>query len=305
MRTLSPGDRRFVAIFLAGLLVFMAGCGGNEPAEPEDSEATGTLAAVEENLRDIRSGRVAMAIRVTSPDAEPSGWEMQGPFQAAEDEEQLPLADLAYIDRAGDSIEESRFVADGDRAWVVTATGPKALEEESLEALKGGEDPAGIRTLRLTNWIRGEAQQQPGEPIDGEATTTYTGEVNAVGAMRDLLVLAANMGAYVPRTLTGTHPERVQEAVQGAELQVVAKIDDDLLRKMTLSIDLASGSTELRDGIGALSGSRIEFEMTINEINQPIEVPAPPEGAERPPPPKRQPTPEPGRLPGASEVGEE
>ena len=278
MRPSSTGRSRASAALLVALLVVLVGCGGENPPEPEAQEAPGTLAAVEENLDDIRSGRVAMTIRVTSPDADPRVWEMEGPFQSPEGEDELPVADLTYRDRSGDT--ESRFVSDGDRAWIVTEKGPEVLEGEDLEALRGGEDPAGLRTLNLTDWVSGDVQRNPGEAIDGEATTTYTGEVDAVGAMEDLMVLAANTGAYVPRTIIASHHERVRQAVQGAELSVVATDDGDLLRKVTLAMDLASDPAELSDVIGALAGPRIELELTISDINQPIEPPAPPQGAD-------------------------
>ncbi|MBW3536451.1 MAG: hypothetical protein KY395_01600 [Actinobacteria bacterium] len=282
MRAHLTRPRRALIVVLAGLLVLAAGCGGDEGAapDPEPEQPSGTLAAVEENLEDIRSGQIAVAVRATSADGPPASWEMTGRFAAAEDDERLPVTDLTYIDREGDGVEESRFVADGEGAWVVTPRGPRPVEGDSLDGLRGGEDPAGLRGLHLSEWFSGDVQPQPGEPIDGTSTTAYTGEVDIIAVMNDVLTLAANMRAVVPRDLTGGNTQRVRDAVQSAEVQVLANSADDFLRRVILSMDLTTEGTELRDAIGELSGSRIEMELTLTDINEPIEPPEPPEGAQ-------------------------
>lgn len=283
MRPTLTWAQRFLVVVLAALLVLAAGCGGDDSAapDPDPGEPSGTLAAVEENLGDIDSGQIAVAVRATSAEGEPAAWEMTGRFQAAEDDQSLPVTDLTYIDREGESAEESRFVADGERAWVVTPKGPRAVEGASLEGLRGGEDPAGLRGLHLSEWFTGEVEGQPGASTDGTPTTAYTGEIDVVAVMNDLLTLAANLRAIVPRDLTGASTQRIRDAVQSAELEVLATSEEDLLQKVTLSMDLTADATELRDAIGELSGSHIEMELTLRDVNEPIESPSPPEGAEQ------------------------
>jgi len=253
--------------------------GQSSDADP-DTKLTGSLAPVEQGLAEIESGQVDVVIRANTPGQEPVAFEMHGTFAAAESAEALPLADLEYIDRSGTSAEVSGFVSDGEQAWVITAKGgPKLVKDEQLTALQGGEDVAGLRGLNPTTWFDGEIVEAAGPSVEGEATTAYTGPVDVAAFLNDILPLSANLGAYSATEIEEKDLERVRAAARNATLEVVATAEGDEVHKVTFGVDLEGDPDGLRDVLRELSTNRVELEMTLTGVNEPIEKPARPEGA--------------------------
>lgn len=280
---------RSLRLLLVLLALVVAGC-GDDGANGEDrsadkeseseSELSGPLAPVEESLTEIESGQVDVVIRANTPEQEPLAFEMHGTFAAAESEETLPVANLKYIDRSGTSAEESGFVSDGAQAWVITAKGgPKPVKDEQLKALQGGEDVAGLRGLNPTTWFDGEVAQAAGPAVEGEATTAYTGPVDVAAFLNDILPLSANLGAYVAPEIEEKDLDRVRDAARNATLEVIATDAGDEVHKITFGVDLEGDPDALRDVLRELSANRVEMELTLTGVNDPIDKPAAPEGA--------------------------
>lgn len=272
--------RRLFACLIVGLALVATACGGGEESAKADDDLTGPLAPVERSLGDVRSGRIELALLASTPDGEPVGFEMKGPFSVAEGEDEIPLADLTYVRRIGPQTEESRFVADGERAWVVTQGEVQEVSDKRLEGLKGGEDVAGLEGLHPTRWFDGEVTEEPGEAIDGVETTSYSGEVDAVEVLNDIIGLAGNLGAEVPGRLEGEDAERVRNAVESAELTLLAGTEDHIVRRVAYEVNLAVKAEELRDSLGDLAGVVLQFDVDLTQVNEEIETPSPPDGSE-------------------------
>ena len=270
--------RRRLGVALVASLLVSGACGGDAP-EDDAREQTDPITAIEEGLAQIDSGRIEVAIRAISPEAEPDSFEMSGAFAAATAEESLPIADLTYIDRSGIEPQESRFISDGERAWVVNEHGTKTLEDERLDALRGGGDVAGLRTLEPTTWFEGTPSAQPGEAVDGEPTTSYSGEVDVVALIEDITLMSANLGAFVSEEITDAGADRIRAAASNASLTVVAGTDDNLIRAVDFGVDIADPNG-LRPILRELSANRIEFDLSLQDINEPVAPPKTPEGAE-------------------------
>lgn len=279
--------RKLLAGLFAACLALTA-C-GDEPAPDEDRAAekddapkpTGPLAPVETELAAIESGQVDVVIRANTPGQEPLAFEMHGTFAAAAGGEALPVADLKYIDRSGDSAEESGFVSDGKQAWVITAKGgPREVKDAQLEGLKGGEDVAGLRDLHPTKWfVNGQVVQAAGAPIDGEPSVAYSGVVDVPAFLNDILPLSANLGAYVAPKIEEKDFERVRAAARNAVLELIASEEGNEVHKVTFGVDLEGDPDQLRDVLRELSTNRVEMELTLTRVNEPIDKPARPEGA--------------------------
>lgn len=274
-------------VLLVAAALALSAC-GDDAAKDEDRSAeeegapklTGPLAPVEKELAAIESGKVDVVIRANTPGQELQAFEMHGTFAAATSDESLPVADLKYIDRAGDSAEESGFVSDGEQAWVITAKrGPQAVKEEQLTALQGGEDVAGLRGLHPTKWFDGPIVQKAGPPVEGGATTAFTGPVDVAAFLNDILPLSANLGAYVAPKIDEKDFDRVRDAARNAILEIIATEDGNEVHRITFGVDLEGDPDALRDVLRELSANRVEMELTLSGVNDPIDKPAPPEGA--------------------------
>lgn len=281
--------KRWTAVAIAALTLIVAGCGrdgasdtrGDQP--PEDA-----LAALDEGLSRIDSARIELSLRAVKPNDPPRGFEMTGVFASAATPDKLPLGELTYKQLLPTATKESGFVSDGSRAWVITDRGVTELTEERLEPLQGGEDPAGIRELELREWFVGEPTEGPGEQLDGVPTVVYGGAVDAPTVLNDLLGMTASLGANVPAPLNEEGLKLVRDTAQSPEAAIVAGEEDGLVRKITFSIQLPPDRNDLLDALGRLYAERLEFELTLTDVNEPVPPPGAPEGPAAPttqPPP--------------------
>ena len=283
--------RRGLTAAAAAVLLFVSACGGGEGSEeaaPDGPDETAGFASVQQGLGRIDSGRIELALHAIKPGDPPRGFEMVGLFASAATPDDLPMGELTYKQLLPTATKESGFVSDGSRAWVITDRGVTELQENRLEPLKGGEDVAGIRELNLAEWFAGEPTASPSAPLDGTPTVVYSGEVDAPAALNDLLGMTASLGANVPAPLKDEGIKLVREAVQSPQAAIVAGEEDDLVRKITFSIQLPPDRNDLLDALGRLYAERVEFQLTLTEVNKPITPPAAPSGPAAPttqPPP--------------------
>lgn len=279
-----------LAAALAALLVLVGACGGDGPsdADGENPSTNDGFASVEEGLSRIDSGRIELSLRAVKPDDPPRGFEMAGVFASAASGDDLPVGELTYKQLLPTATKQSGFVSDGSRAWVITDRGVTELQGDRLDPLRGGEDPAGIRELDLAEWFTADPTAQPGETLDGTQTVTYTGQVDAPAVINDLLGMTASLGANVPAPLNEEGLGLLRDAVQSPEAAIVAGEEDDLVRKITFSVQLPPDRNDLLDALQRLYAERLEFELTLTEVNRPVTPPGPPEGPAAPttqPPP--------------------
>lgn len=276
--------KRRLALAVAAVFLLAAACGGDGASDADGSDPSTSegFASVEEGVGRIDSGRIELALRAVNPDDPPRGFEMSGIFASAASPEELPVAELTYRQLLPTATKQSQFVSDGSRAWVITDRGVTELMDDKLEPLRGGEDPAGIRELGLGEWFADEPAQRPGEALDGTPTVVYGGEVDAPAVLNDLLGMTASLGANVPAPLNAEGLELVREAVQSAEAAVVAGEEDNLVRKITFSMQLPPDRNDLLDALGRLYAERLEFELTLTDVNKPVAPPAEPQGPAAP-----------------------
>ncbi len=203
---------------------------------------------------------------------------MEGPFSVAGSGDEVPVADLTYTQRIGGTSTETQFLADGERAWVVTPERTVEVEGKRLDSLKGGEDVSGLKGLHPTTWFEGEVKEAAGEDVGGTETTSYSGEVDAVAVLNDIVALAGNLGAEAPASLEGENAERVRKAVESSSLEVLAGTDDDILRRVVFEVNLAAGE-DLTEVLGDLAGVTLSFDFELTEVNEEVEAPGAPDGA--------------------------
>lgn len=271
--------RTKIVVLVITLLMALTACGG-DPPDPTPTENPDPMAAIDEALADIDSGRIHIVIRANSPGAPPIAFEMSGTFSEAADKMSLPIADLKYSNRSGAEPQDSSFISDGERAWVVNEIGTKEVEGERLAGLRGGGDVVGLAVLNPRSWFKGDPQESEGEPVDGEPTTSYTGEVDALAMIEDIISVSSNLGALAAEKIPPDRRDQIRDAAQNATLEVVAGTEDRLLRTVKFGVDIAGDTAGLAPVLRQLAANRIEFELSLSEINGTFDPPPTPEGAE-------------------------
>lgn len=254
------------ALVLLGLLVAAAGCGGGGGAVGEAADKLG----------EVRSGELYLRL-VVQPRGEagddPFGFELEGPFQLADEEGKLPVARITYTQIANGQEGEATFIADGENAFIEADGVAYELSDEDEDDLRavGGESEDALDGLQLDEWFVDPEERDAeggGKRVDAS--------VDVVNAANDLIELTNELrGEDELQQLEGDDARRLEEAVKKATLELVAG-EDDYLRRLKLIADIGFAVPErLRDVLSSEVGSTFEFELRIDRPNEPVEVQAP------------------------------
>ena len=254
--------------------LFVAGCAESTPGAK-------ALDATQDKLDDVRSGTLSLVLLASAADAPEgtgAGFRLEGPFAVGTEEGSLPVADLRFTRVTGPDERTTRFVSTGSQAFVVAGGDVTELTQDQLADLRvrDGESTEGLEGLTLTRWLD-DPTVAPGPEVDGVATEQVTGTADAIAILNDVIGLLDQFGASedgVDR-LEGDAADRVRKAVSAAAAEVVTGRDDRLLRRATVSVDLAVADPQVREALGDLAGARLAMSLEVTNLNQPVEVAAP------------------------------
>ncbi len=249
----------------------LVGCGKSDAEKALDETAS--------RLGDIRSGQLDMKV-VVSPNTPGSdiGFELEGPF-ALPGEGELPTTDLRYTQIAGENRGDVQFISTKDGAWVEVEGQAYELPADRVEALTGDGGSGGgpLAELELASWAR-DAELREGPSIAGDETDEVHSEIEVVEALNALLGTLEDLGAGEAAKvgpLGGDDADLLEKAVRSSRLEVLIGTDDQLLRRLTLELDIGVEARELAGGLGELSGAEVTLELTIVDPNGAVEVDAP------------------------------
>ena len=208
------------------------------------------------------------------------GFELEGPFALAQ-EGKLPLAEVEYTQIAGARRGTVTFIATGEKAYVVIGNDVYELPPEQVEEFRAEGAPAGdagLGELRIEDWVE-DPEVSDGDEIGGDETDRVTAKLNVVNAVSDLVELARGFGAGsaadLPQ-LEETNERQLEEAVESAEIEILSGKDDRLLRRLAIEIDLeANVPDDLRKALGSLGAAHVDFELTLANPNERVEVEEP------------------------------
>jgi len=141
-------------------------------------------------------------------------------------------------------------------------------------ALKLASDLLGLDAERLE---RPHGSSEPVAEKSGEDVLRLEATPPvAVAALNDLLAAARELGGVELAPVEGPNADQFRRAVRSATAEVLTGKDDRLLRRLAFDVDLGvQGSEQLRQILGSLAGAHVDFELTVTNPNQPVQVEAP------------------------------
>jgi hypothetical protein len=263
--------KRLAAIAL--LVAALGGCGGGSGT----SNPGQALAETAAKLGEIRSGTLQFEL-VVDPHEEGGGFgfELSGPFRLAEPGK-LPVAKIDYTQTAGDERETVTLTSTGERAFVTvdgTTYELPASTADELRAGEGGAGSGGLEELRIDGWIRDPKSSDGGE-VGGADTDKIEAGLDVVAAANDLIELARSFGGPDLGAIQAGEAEQLRDAVRDATLAVWTGDDDRLLRRLRIEADFDPQLPEGLEELARAAGSKITFELAIDDPNAPVEVQAP------------------------------
>lgn len=253
-----------VAVLLA-VLTASSGCG---------SSGGGTAAgpALEETakkLESIESGVMTLEVRITPKDGQEFGYKLEGPIQLAGDGE-VPLADVAYTQRANGKNDTVRLVLTEAGGWVERGGDRTDLTRPQLDELRAsgsllGQD--GLASLRFEDWI-----VEPKLSDGPDATEKVTGKLDVLAAMTGLASLSGLLEGT--KTLSADDRKRVAERIDDSSFELLTGEDDRLLRRLAVGFRFDEDVPEdLRAALGEEAvGADFSFELDLDRVNEPVEI---------------------------------
>ena len=244
--------------------VLLSGCAGAAgPAGP-------ALQATAKNLERIESAVLSVSVRMEPKDAEPFGYDIEGPIRLGQDGAP-PVADVEYTQIANGQDDTVRLVLQEDGTGWIERQGERIdLTAEQLEELRSsgsllGED--GLATLSFEQWIQ-DAKLSGGP----DGTDKVTADLDVSAAMAGLAALSGVLQQDV--VLSAEQRRQVAEAVDESSFELLTGETDRLLRKLALSFTLGSDVPEnLRDAIGEDAvGASFSFDLELDKVNEPVEL---------------------------------
>ncbi len=263
---------RVLAAVLA--LALVAGCGGGESAGD-------VLSQTSERLGEIRSGQIAMSLRMSGADGDQAGavgFELRGPF-SLDGPGSFPVARLDYTQTAGAESATVTLVLTGRSAFVEIDGQAYELPDEQARPLRAaleGVTDAGGGGLAIGDWSIDPALSDGGE-VGGVPTDRVRARLDVLSALDGLRRLALGAGAGESLPAVGEDEAALLErATRRATLDLRTGADDRLLRRLAIDLDFAAEPpVALRPALGPLVGLQVDLRVAIDRPNEPVEVEAP------------------------------
>jgi len=245
-------------VALAGALV-LASCGGGDPS---------TFAAAEEAMAELEAGDLVLELTATSPEGQPVGFRMEGPYSLAADGE-LPVFDVTYTQLLGEVTIETQIVSTGESAYVVADAEVTQIEGANAEALRMGEGE-GFTGLGIDGWVVDPQEDERGDD------TVVTGRVDVADLFGDLSrILSQASGGGELAAPEGEDADRLRELVRESRAEVVVG-EDDLPRTIDLTVDFGGDvPDELVESLGPFAAATFELHVELERIDPDLSVEPP------------------------------
>jgi hypothetical protein len=247
--------------------VALAGCGG------EQIDAGPVLAETAAKLGKIRSAEsLHVRLFVDPRERDPFGFEIEGPFSCG-DGGAVPTLDVEYTQTANGEEATVRLVADGTNGFVVLGENAYEMSDEQETELAAAcadlTSDGGLASVDVGDWV-----VDPKASRDGDVDRVE-GEVDVVAVTNGLVDVARSFGGSTLSQLDRDDAQKIAEATEDSEFELVTGHEDRLLRFLLLEAELGFDTPDdLRELLGEV-GATFTFELEVDGPNEAVEVEPP------------------------------
>jgi hypothetical protein len=266
-----------LAVLAVGVVLLARG--GEQAAPPADPG--GLVAQAFANASPVTSGRLALALDVEAPGAEPLRLRVEGPFAARGARGAVPRFDLAVRSEAGGETLETGLVSTGQAGFLRLAGQVYELDARSWAALRdgfagAGEEGPGAALPRLgldpRGWLRAPREAGRREE-DGVEVVHLTAAADPAALARDLAGLVGSARALAGGAPRATAPAALGAALRDVRVELWTGAGDGSLRRLSVRGGLAPPGA----AAGREPGS-LRLDLRHTDLNAGVTVPDP-EGA--------------------------
>ena len=120
-----------------------------------------------------------------------------------------------------------------------------------------------------TNWLT-NLENEGTEDVEGTETIHISGQADVSGLLEDIRRIADRAGPAADQ-ITGDQLAQIEESIQSADFDVYSGEDDNVLRKVTASLEVAPSE----ETAGAPDSLTVDFSLTFSEVNEEQSISAP------------------------------
>ena len=284
--------RARVAILALALAVPAAAAGcGDDGGGGGSEDPTQVLEQTFNDAQPITSGELGISLD-GSAEGDQSGnltATIEGPFQSDEaDPTTFPQLDLSAdisASGAGQSFdfegglvatEENAFVEYQGQAYEVGASNFqrfKALSERSARQAQSNRDARSIFEQFGINpqaWLT-NLSNEGYEDVEGTETIHIHGDADVERIISDFVEVAQRVPGNAAPRIDQAQLDQVQSAIQEASVDVYSGRDDQILRRLSLSLTIVPPA----DSGATVSSVDVNLSVTLSDVNEPQEITAP------------------------------
>jgi hypothetical protein len=269
----------------------LAACGGNGSESVDE-----ILAKTFDPGTTISSGRLALNVTADLEGVkgleDPVGLKLSGPFQSSGAKKLPTFALDLSISAGGQSFtagatatSNAAFIEFGGTTYSVPAEIFRDFKQgyEQAAARDGDEKQSGITFeslgIRPRAWLA-DARKAGTVDVGGAETTHITAKIDVAKFVDDLdriLARAGSLGVTKERKadgLSAIEKLAVQQAIRSSAVGVYSGVDDRILRRLTVRVEL-DVPEEARSRASGLRAGTLRFDLLLADVNQDQRVSAP------------------------------
>jgi hypothetical protein len=282
-----------VLTLLAALLLgggLLAACGGDDGMD-EDTDAQEVLDRTFDGSASIDSGVLEVSLDASAPgeDGGAVSASLNGPFQSGETDSDLPTFQFGAVatgEGGGETFDfEGGLTLTSDGAWVAYDGEDYQVDDASFQFFSqmysqaaeqaNGEEQTTFEQFGIDprGWVSNPTNDGT-EDIDGVEVVRVSGDVDVSQILRDSQALSAQ-AAELSDEIDPDDLGQLEELVSEASIDVFTGADDEILRRLALTLSLEDGNGEG----DAPESARVQFVLGFSEVNEDQEI-TPPEDAQ-------------------------
>jgi hypothetical protein len=266
-----------IALLAAGLI---AGCGGGADAADSSTDVNQLLDQTFSGNKDVKSGRLDLALDASSQDSGALNVKVAGPFES-KGTGKVPALDINASVNGGGQSFEAGVTSTGDRGFVNLAGSDYEVSGPVWRQFTAAYEQAGaqnqnrsLATLGIDprKWLTDP--KNAGEAKVGDTDTIkITGGVDLPKLLDDLNAALGKLRSLggagagnLPDQLTDAQKQQAADAVKDLGVEIYTGAEDQLLRRMVVDMKVAAQGEQ---------PASLRFDLQLLDVNEGQDIQAP------------------------------
>jgi hypothetical protein len=278
-----------ILVLVAAGLVAGCGGGGGDDEASSSTDVNQLLKDTFSGKKDIKSGKLDLAINVSAGSNGTFNAKLSGPFES-QGSGKLPKLDIdASLEGGGQSFQAG-VTSTGDKGFVSYAGTDYAVPDSVFKQFKAGfEESAKKATSQNQNqslatlgidpskWLT-NAKNEGDAKVGDTDVIKITGDVDVSkllddvnNALQKIRKLGGAQAAQLPDQLSEQDKKQAQDAIKDLSVEIYTGADDKILRRMVIAMKLdvpqSSG--------GSSQAANLKLDFQLQDLNESQEIKAP------------------------------